>query len=52
MSKKTNKEPTVVERKLGKHGADGLYWEQQNTIEIDPAQKETEKIGFYVEKIK
>jgi Zn-dependent peptidase ImmA (M78 family) len=35
MSKKTNKEPTVVERKLGKHGADGLYWEQQNTIEID-----------------
>jgi hypothetical protein len=27
--------PTVVERKLGRHKADGLYW-PDGTIEIDP----------------
>jgi len=33
---KKKSEPTVVERRLGKHNADGLYWEQQNVIEIHP----------------
>lgn len=30
--------PTVVERKLGRHKADGLYW-PDGTIEIDPRIK-------------
>lgn len=47
MSKKVNKEPKVVSRKLGKYGADGLYWEQSNTIEIDP--RLTAKAELYTE---
>ena len=40
--KKMKKQPTVVERKLGRQQASGQAWKEDNLIEIDPRQSSKE----------
>ena len=42
------KSPKVIERKLGKHKAVGLAWQEDGIIEIDPRQKPKEYLSTLI----
>ena len=45
------KHPPVTERKLGKHKADGLYWPDTKSIEIDPNLKPKRKMEVMIHEL-